>query len=38
MSYGSLPQNPPEYGSGKYRIYKLQFMFQITEVKGKTLF
>jgi len=32
MFSGSLPPNPPKYSSGKYRLYKLQAMFQITKV------
>ena len=32
MSSGSLPPYPSKYSSGKYRLYKLQAMFQITEV------
>jgi len=32
MSYGSLPPNPPKYSSGKYRLYKLQAIFNITVV------
>jgi len=32
MSINSLAPNPPKYSSGKYRLYKLQAMFQIIEV------
>jgi len=32
MSSGSLPPTPPKYSSGKYRLYKLQAIIQITKV------